>query len=63
MFQFSDLMFADLYDPNTIPSELTKAHKTLDKAVDKLYQNQPFTFDTARVSLLFEKYKNASQVV
>ncbi|MBL0701928.1 MAG: class I SAM-dependent DNA methyltransferase, partial [Desulfosarcina sp.] len=35
---FDGCSLADLYDPNTMPAKLTKAHNTLDKAVDKLYR-------------------------
>ncbi|MGP1440161.1 MAG: type IIL restriction-modification enzyme MmeI, partial [Treponema sp.] len=48
---------ADLYDPLTMPKELTLAHKTLDAAVDRLYRKAPFKDDAERVSFLFEMYK------
>jgi hypothetical protein len=34
---FPDCSLADLYDPNTMPPELNKAHKKLDKAVWAAY--------------------------
>ena len=34
---YSEASLADLYDPNTMPLELTKAHRALDRAVMKLY--------------------------
>lgn len=34
-----DSSLADLYDPLTMPPELSKAHKALDKTVGKLYQS------------------------
>ena len=48
---------ADLYDPLTMPSDLVKAHHTLDKAVDKCYRTQAFTTDAKRVEYLFELYE------
>lgn len=48
---------ADLYDPLTMPPDLTKAHKTLDKAVDKLYKKEGFKDDSERVAHLFELYQ------
>ncbi len=48
---------ADLYDPLTMPPDLLKAHKSLDKAIDKLYRKKPFADDAERVALLFNKYK------
>jgi hypothetical protein len=32
---------ADLYDPDTMPANLRKAHAALDKAVDRLYAALP----------------------
>jgi hypothetical protein len=48
---------ADLYDPNTMPSELRKAHRDLDMAVDKLYRAKPFGSDRERVEHLFPLYE------
>lgn len=47
---------ADLYDPNTMPPVLVKAHQTLDKAVDLCYRPQPFPNETKRIEFLFELY-------
>jgi hypothetical protein len=52
-----DATLADLYDPLTMPADLFKAHKALDKAVDRLYRQEPFTDDTDRVAFLFKKYQ------
>ena len=54
--QFPDSSLADLYDPNTMPPVLTKAHAALDSAVDKLYRKTAFPDDSARVAFLFELY-------
>ena len=48
---------ADLYDPDTMPPELRKAHRDLDSAVDKLYAPKGFADDRARVELLFKRYE------
>ncbi|WP_062428785.1 class I SAM-dependent DNA methyltransferase [Treponema endosymbiont of Eucomonympha sp.] len=47
---------ADLYDPLTMPPELTKAHQKLDKAVEKAY-GRVFADDAERVAYLFELYQ------
>jgi hypothetical protein len=47
---------ADLYDPNTMPPVLLKAHQALDKAVDLCYRGQPFPNETKRMEFLFELY-------
>ena len=48
---------ADLYDTNTMPPVLVKAHQELDKAVDVCYRPQPFPNDTKRMEFLFELYE------
>ncbi len=48
---------ADLYDPDTMPANLRKAHKALDKAVDQLYRKEPFENDRERVEHLFGLYE------
>lgn len=54
--QFPESSLADLYDPNTMPPALVKAHQALDKAVDLCYRSQPFTSEAKRIEFLFELY-------
>ena len=54
---FTDSSLADLYDPNTMPPELVKAHQVLDKAVDQCYRSQSFTSEAKRIEFLFELYE------
>lgn len=53
---FPESSLADLYDPNTMPPALVKAHQQLDKAVDLCYRPQPFPNETKRIEYLFELY-------
>ncbi|MFN3457719.1 MAG: DNA methyltransferase [Novosphingobium sp.] len=48
---------ADLYDPDTMPANLRKAHTALDTAVDRLYRAAPFASDRDRVEHLFGRYE------
>ena len=48
---------ADLYDPLTMPTELSKAHKELDREVEKCYRPGPFHSDSERVEFLFSLYE------
>ncbi|WP_068083711.1 class I SAM-dependent DNA methyltransferase [Novosphingobium rosa] len=48
---------ADLYDPDTMPVELRRAHRELDAAVDRLYRRAPFGSDRERVEHLFMLYQ------
>lgn len=47
---------ADLYDPDSMPTDLQDAHRALDKAVDAAYGYRSGKDDTARVAFLFELY-------
>jgi len=48
---------ADLYDPVTMPPDLSKAHAILDKAVDRCYRLEPFTSERERIEYLFALYE------
>ena len=48
---------ADLYDPNTMPRDLLRAHTELDRAVEKCYRAEPFHSDRERVEHLFSLYE------
>ncbi|QYU70383.1 hypothetical protein J4558_09810 [Leptolyngbya sp. 15MV] len=48
---------ADLYDPDTMPANLRKAHRALDASVDRLYRKAPFESDRDRVEHLFGLYE------
>jgi hypothetical protein len=48
---------ADLYDPDFMPTELRKAHRELDAAVDKLYSPKGFADERGRVEYLFRLYE------
>jgi hypothetical protein len=50
---------AALYDSNTMPPELVKAHQKLDKAVEAAY-SRAFASDSERVAYLFELYQKLS---
>jgi len=49
---------AELYDPEKMPETLRKAHKALDRAVDKLYRDKPFLDAAERQSHLITCYGN-----
>jgi hypothetical protein len=56
--KYPDSSLADLYDPLTMPPDLTKAHQNLDKAVDLCYRPQPFVNELNRIEYLFNLYEN-----
>ncbi len=60
---FPDSSLADLYDPLTMPPPLTKAHQTLDRAVDAGYGKKSFVSDAERVAVLFELYRQYTSLL
>ncbi|KAF0152553.1 MAG: hypothetical protein FD143_869 [Ignavibacteria bacterium] len=52
---------ADLYDPNTMPKDLTVAHKEIDASVDVCYRKEKFTTELQRLEYLFQLYKSYTQ--
>jgi hypothetical protein len=54
--EFPQSSLADLYDPNTMPPSLRKAHDALDRAVDKAYRASGFKNERERVEFLFNRY-------
>ena len=52
-----DATLADLYDPDLMPPNLRRAHRVLDRAVDRLYRRARFTSERERVEYLFALYE------
>jgi hypothetical protein len=55
---YPDSSLANLYDPDLMPMELKKAHRLLDKSVDRLYRNTPFFSDRERSEHLLMLYED-----
>ena len=53
----SDATPADLYDPDSMPPNLRRAHQALDRAVDRLYRRAGFASERERVEHLFMLYE------
>lgn len=54
---------ADLYNPATMPANLTKAHAVLDKAVDAAYGKRALKTDAERVAYLFTLYEQYTSLL
>ena len=54
---------ADLYNPSSMPANLTAAHKALDKAVDAAYGQKGLKTDTERVAYLFALYQRYTSLL
>jgi len=52
---------ADIYDPLFHPIDLAKAHRQLDRAVDRCYRSQRFENARNRVAFLFALYKDLTE--
>ncbi|MGH8503800.1 MAG: type IIL restriction-modification enzyme MmeI [Gammaproteobacteria bacterium] len=63
----SGATLAQLYNPNTMPPELTKAHAKLDRAVDAGYMpdggQRTYASDAERVAFLFRRYAELTSLV
>lgn len=47
---------ADLYDPDTMPTDLREAHERNDEVLERIYIGRRFRNDTERLEKLFELY-------
>ncbi|MNT93260.1 hypothetical protein D3C72_2346870 [compost metagenome] len=47
---------ADLYDPDTMPENLRRAHEYNDEVLERIYIGRRFKNDTERLEKLFELY-------
>lgn len=56
-----DMTLGDMYNPETMPEDLLKAHQRLDTTVDRLYRPEPFASDEDRLELLFKLYAKKSK--
>ncbi len=54
---YPDATLAVLYDPDLMPANLRKAHRALDRAVDRLYRKHAFASDRERVEHLLGLYE------
>ena len=57
---FPDTTLDALYDADSMPPTLRRAHIAVDRAVDSLYRRSGFAFERERVEHLFELYENAA---
>ena len=51
-----DSTLEDLYDPITMPPNLARAHRKLDKRVERLYRRETFNTNQERVDFLLSRY-------
>ena len=54
---YPDASLADLYDPDTMPADLRRAHQANDRAVDRLYRKAAFKSERERMEHLFQLYE------
>lgn len=51
-----DMTLGEMYNPESMPDELSEAHHQLDLAVERIYRAEPFTSDEERLEHLFKLY-------
>ena len=59
--KYKDSTMENLYDPDSMPPDLKKAHVSLDSAVEKLYRKKSFNSDHERFEFLLSKYNDAKE--
>jgi len=56
--EFSEMTYADMYDPDKMPKKLLEAHRSLDTMVDRCYRPEPFRDVNERLETLIALYKS-----
>lgn len=51
-----DKTIGELYDPETMPGDLLRAHRDLDATLERICIGRPFRNDTERLEYLFKQY-------
>lgn len=59
--KYPEKTMAWLYNPDTMPKSLKKAHEELDEAIEKIYRLTPFSSDTERLEYLFRLYTEMTE--
>ncbi|MCL2305810.1 MAG: N-6 DNA methylase [Planctomycetaceae bacterium] len=57
----SESTLANLYAIGFMPTDLAKAHRELDHAVDRCYRSKPFKSEQERLEFLFELYETLTK--
>lgn len=53
----SEMTLGDMYNPESMPTDLKQAHEENDRLVDSLYRKKPFFSDEERLECLFALYQ------
>ncbi len=54
--RYSEMTYADMYDPGQMPADLLDAHRVLDGIVDRCYRERPFSGVAERLEHLIALY-------
>lgn len=54
--KYPEKTMAWMYNPDTMPNDLKKAHQELDQAIERIYRLAPFNSDEERLEYLFKLY-------
>lgn len=53
----TEMTLGDMYNPESMPDDLKRAHEENDRLVDSLYRNKPFFSEEERLECLFALYQ------
>lgn len=54
----TEMTLGDMYNPESMPGDLKRAHEENDRLVDSLYRNKPFFSEEERLECLFALYQH-----
>ena len=58
---YQEASLSELYDPDSMPVNLLKAHQALDRVVERIYRPKGFSSDHERIAHLFHLYEISIQ--
>ena len=54
--KYAGTSLATLYGANSMPTDLSRAHRRLDRKVERMYRKRPFGSDQERIDFLLDRY-------
>lgn len=59
--EHTEMTLGEMYNPETMPSDLRLAHQALDVAIERCYRPEPFFSDEERLEYLFKLYERMTK--
>ena len=59
--KYAGTPLAVLYKPDDMPADLSRAHRRLDRKVERMYRKKPFGSDQERIDFLLDRYAEMAE--